>query len=399
MAKATEISVPLLAYTDETGNSGLNLFDSGQPFFWTGTLITSVDLDGLNPAIHRACLSRVGRDELHGNELGFSGIEKVAGKLQQLLYRYGIQFIFTRLAKSHLAGTKFADTLLDSGLNRAVSNIHYGVRFNRLYLAHIVIALLDRTDREEFWAAYATGGARPFVAILSRLEVRVESDIPDPRTRQLLLDAIRWAKQHPEPLVEGTRSELDSPNVVALSLLINVLHELSRHDNVTIGTFVHDEQKQFAKWLKLAYDVSKNFTSRRGTSPLALMIDLQDMETFGCDFRMASSRTSFGLQILDVALWLTKRFIDKPEAVQGKCRELAEYISKTALISEFTQEALLREVMAGFMVLNSTPLSSAQEQRGRELVAQFEAQRLARIHALDEAPSVLIAPANEVDPS
>src|SRR5437588_6978502 len=123
MSAGSEVRAPLFAYTDETGNTGLNLFDEGQPFFWTGTLLAVTDLDRLDPAIHQACLSRVGRSELHANELGFSGIEKIAGKLQQLLFRYRAQFIFTRLEKTHLAGTKFVDTLLDSGINQAVSNI------------------------------------------------------------------------------------------------------------------------------------------------------------------------------------------------------------------------------------------------------------------------------------
>jgi hypothetical protein len=32
-----QVQIPLNAYTDETGNTGLNLFDQGQPFFSTGT--------------------------------------------------------------------------------------------------------------------------------------------------------------------------------------------------------------------------------------------------------------------------------------------------------------------------------------------------------------------------
>jgi hypothetical protein len=87
MARTTVVETPFVAFTDETGNSGLNLFDRNQPYFWTGTLLTPVDLDRIDPAVHEACLSRAGRKELHGNELGFSGIERVAGKLQQLLYR------------------------------------------------------------------------------------------------------------------------------------------------------------------------------------------------------------------------------------------------------------------------------------------------------------------------
>jgi len=225
MKQHPKVLIPTFAYTDETGNTGLNLFDPWQPFFWTGTLLTPVDLDRLDPAIHRACLERVGCTELHGNQLGLTGIEKVAGKLQRLLYRYRMRFLFTRVDKKHLAGTKFIDTLMDSGINQAVSNLHYGVRFHRLYLAQAIVALLTIEDRREFWEVYAKADAKGFVRTLLRLKGRVETYIEDPRTRQLLLDAIAWALVHPEPLLEGTRSEMDSPNVVALTLLIEMLHQ------------------------------------------------------------------------------------------------------------------------------------------------------------------------------
>jgi hypothetical protein len=373
------VETPFVAFTDETGNSGLNLFDKGQPFFWTGTLLTPVDLDALDPAIHRACLARAGCQELHGNELGFSGIERIAGRIEQLLYRYQARFLFARLEKSHLAATKFVDTLLDSGLNEAVSNFHYGIRFNRLYLAHIIVAFLDHDDREEFWAAYATGDARVFRHICMRLEGRIHSRVDDPRTRQLLLDAIAWALKHPEPLLEGTRSQLDSPNIVALTLLVHELHSLNQLTGLTVRTFIHDEQQQFGTYLKTAFDVSKRFGSVDATSPLALMIDIKDMATFDCGFRAVSSKKSFGLQLLDVSLWLTKRFTDNPDVVHGKCRELAEKIQKHGYISEFTYEAMFSEVMRGLEWLGSTPIAAEQEARGRELLAQMEEHRVDRM--------------------
>ncbi len=202
----------LMAFTDETGNSGLNLFDHNQPFFWTGTLLSPIDWDSLPPAIHEACLNRAGCEELHGNHLGLAGVERIAGRLITLLQRYKAHFLFTLIEKQHFVSMKFADVVLESGLNKAVSNFHYGLRFNRLYLAHIIGALLDSDDREEFWNhVYPSGDVGGFCRILRRLEGRIHSNIADRRTRQLLLDAIAWDLLHPELLLEGTRSALDSP--------------------------------------------------------------------------------------------------------------------------------------------------------------------------------------------
>lgn len=390
---SADVIIPLNAYTDETGNTGMNLFDPGQPFFWTGTLLTPVDLDRLDPAIHTACLDRAKCAELHGNHLGLGGIERVAGKLQLLLARYHMRFLFTRVDKRHLAGTKFVDTLMDSGINEAVSNLHYGVRFHRLYLAQVIIGLLPHNDRREFWAVYESADAEGFRQILLRLKDRVGKHLKDPRTRQLLLDAIAWALVHPEPLLEGTRSELDSPNVVALTLLIEMMHNLNDHQGLVIGTFIHDEQKQFGKWLQTAYDVSKNWSSARGTSPLAMIGDLKEMSTFVGAFRPASSKSSFGLQILDVVLWLVKRFIDTPDSVHGKCRELAEFVVNEGYISEFSHDAMMREVIAGFAFLEALPTTPEQEKRGRELLSSIEARRLERMRAslAGRAPEALPA--------
>jgi hypothetical protein len=368
-----------VAFTDETGNSGLNLLDGDQPYFWTGILLTPIDWDELPREIHEACLTRAECTEMHGNQLGLGGIERIAGKLMQLLFRYKAWFLFTRIEKRHLVGTKFVDTLPDSGLNRAVSNFHYGIRFNRLYLAHVLVALLDTDDREEFWAVYAKADAKGFARILRRLEGRIRSRIPDPLTRQLLLDALDWGKANPELLLEGTRSPLDSPNIVALTLLVHELHRINHEGGLTIRTFIHDEQQQFGKHLKTAFEVSKRFSNVDSTSPLAEIINIKETATFDCAFRVASSKVSFGLQVLDVVLWLTKRFVDNPMAVHGACRELAEYVIRYGYISEFTQQSMFREVARRYEVLQNSPVTSEQERKGRELLAELEASRVRRM--------------------
>jgi hypothetical protein len=181
--------------------------------------------------------------------------------------------------------------------------------------------------------------------------------------------------------LEGTRSPLDSPNVCALTLLIDELHRVNEEGGISVRTFVHDEQQQFGKYLKTAFDVSKRFGHADPTSPLALMVNIKEMATFDCDFRITSSRTSFGLQILDVVLWLTKRFTDDSDSVGGMCRELAEFVLKSGFISEFTQESMLREVERGWNVVASLPITPEQEEKGRELFSQFESGRLERMQA------------------
>jgi hypothetical protein len=375
----TETEPLVFAFTDETGNSGLNLFDHGQPFFWTGTLLTETDLDTVHPGIHQACLKRAGVPELHGNVLGLTGIERIAGQLRKLIHRYRMKFVFTRVEKRHLACTKFVDTLMDSGLNKAVSNLHYGVRFFRLYNAHIICALLHHEDQEEFWAAYAAADAKGFCRVLRRLEGRICTYVEDPRTRQILLDAIGWALKHPEPLLEGTRSSMDAPNVVALGLLANVLHRVHQDTGMRVRAFIHDEQNQFGKALRMAYQYSSAFAS--STSPFSLITDISGLETFQCSMTITKSSDSFGLQFVDVMLWLVKRFLDNPNGIHGQCQELAEFVMlDSGIISHFSRDTLLDEVIRQYLAVMSLPITPGQEAKARGLVSKFEAARLARMN-------------------
>src|ERR1700690_3933552 len=210
-------------YTDETGNSGNNLFDSGQPYFWTGTLASEVDLETEGIATHAKCLRLTGRDELHGNALGLSGIEKIAPLLLKLFVRHDCHFFFTRIEKTHLAATKFFDVLMDSGVNKAVSNLHYGMRTLRLTLAVQLIQILEECDLRDFWKSYESGDSNDFKGVLVRVRDRLVAFHQDgyyhDRTVELLRDGLDWGISYPEPLIAETMREMDSPNIVAFSLL------------------------------------------------------------------------------------------------------------------------------------------------------------------------------------
>ena len=169
-----------------------------------------------------------------------------------------------------------------------------------------------------------------FWRICMRLEGRIHSRVDDSRTQQLL-HALTFALKHPEPLLEGTRSHWDSPNIVALTLLVHELHSLNELTGLTVQTFIHDEQQQFGKHLEGRVR-SEQYGSVDATSPVALIMDVRDMATFDCGFCAVSSSKSFGLQLLDVSLWLTRRFFDNPGEVHGKCRELAEKIQKQGYV-------------------------------------------------------------------
>ena len=102
------------------------------------------------------------------------------------------------------------------------------------------------------------------------------------------------------------------------------------------------------------------------TSPRALIINIKEMATFDHEFRAVISKTSFARPLLDVARWLMKRFVDNPDAVYGKSRELADQIKTKGYNSEFTEQAMVREVLRGIKQISSAPFASAKKAQGGE---------------------------------
>lgn len=107
----------LSAYSDESGNTGNHIFDGAQPYFWIGTLFCFSDIDAEAQSRVEYWKKKLCFEELHGAELGIDGIEMIADELQEFIEKFKLKFEFIRIEKQHLAGTKFVDTLLDSGIN------------------------------------------------------------------------------------------------------------------------------------------------------------------------------------------------------------------------------------------------------------------------------------------
>jgi hypothetical protein len=146
---------------------------------------------------------------------------------------------------------------------------------------------------------------------------------------------------------------------------------------------LHDEQQQFGKHLREVFEVSKMFSDIDASSPLAQLLNLKQMTTFNCEFRMVNSRNSFGLQVLDLALWIKRRYADNPGSVRGKCLELAHFIDEHGFKSQFTTDSMRGEVLRGFQVIKSGPaVSVEQERKARQALSEIENMRLERMHTV-----------------
>jgi hypothetical protein len=368
------------AYADESGHSGLKLFDVKEDTFWTGTVISVRDLDAKFKAFHNELLGTVQQPELHGNELGLGRIDKIATRLCWFIREKRLRFSFVRVHKPYLGAAKLFDLIFDSGANPAVPWQAYNVQQLRQITVMHFLELLTEEDVREFWALFEAQDTQRLVSLLRAIEARVSCAPFDARTKQILMDSLGWAAAHPDKVLDPFGLK-DSPNFVAFSALFQFFHSINDDGvNNTIASFVHDEQGQFVPSFKSAFAYLSVMKGK--THPLATLADVTKANTFECpNLTVAKSSQSFGLQLIDLCLWFVKRVYEQQTPLRGNCVSLMECLQEKSSFNDFSFEAVVQNVSRGAKSIYSRPFTADDEQRAKALLAQTEEQRLARMSA------------------
>ena len=315
---------------------------------------------------------------MHGNELGLHRIEQLAGDLGSLISTHDLRFVFTRLEKAHLATTKFVDTVFDSGINEAVSPFHCMSRLLHLSITSDVAELMDLRDRENYWKAYKEGDCGKFCTVVEHLEEAARKRVLDPRTKEILIDAFDWARRHPELLLCNTATTLDSPNAVSIALLVHALQHDAEDTGQQLARLIHDETSEFGLAIKATFGSLQGLKSP-SPFPSALFPDCVETDTLRCPIEIMSSKLTPGLQIVDVVLWMVKRYIDVGFKPSRACQELMSLVSSRSRFEGFSQDELQQEVAQLWMELLATPVADSALERGFEMVASLEEQRRKRM--------------------
>lgn len=372
------------AYTDESGNTGLNVFDGSQPFFHTFTMISELELNvELAPAVKRWS-DIVCHAELHGSALGTQGIELIAQEIRSALSTAQCRFVVTTVEKEHSARLKLADTVLDSGLNPKVGGIHYHNRWLRFGLAEVFLVdeIFQRRQVRRFWDAYRNQDLPAFAHVVDQIRWRLAMADIDARRQELLSEALEFAYTHPRELLTSRRSELDSPNVVAFSLLVNSLHRLLG-EGIRVESFVHDEQNEFAKSFRWIYDL---LTQCELTDDRLDLPSIRDAQTsFDCPLLMQESASAPALQLVDVLLWLYKRDINIGLDRTSACGDLVSFVIDRCMLNEFTRYQFRRDLALARNRIMSLPLTDEQLEQGRELANKLERKRKKRLLSRSDA--------------
>jgi hypothetical protein len=338
-------------YVDESGNSGNNLFDPGQPVLSYGVLSCGRDVDEEAVEAFASMLTKISQPTLHANELKFEGLRPVATDLLSLHERLRLGFDFFFIEKRAYALVSFFNAVFDQGVNHAVPLVWYWtpLRFALIALLH---NLLDEPMLREAWDLCVLPHKSKekaegrIVELLKRCLARLDGSKMQAKPRDIIRDAFLFGIRNPLSLDFGAYSQKAfSPNAVGFQLVLSGIARRSKLTGCSASKIIVDRQNQFNSAQLDAYSIQskkaewfrENPEDRKEYCAHPFFIGAQDdLETLISHFpqervSVSDSRDSIGLQLADTFLWLTNRAIREDATVPPELRELSFLLLTTGL--------------------------------------------------------------------
>lgn len=305
-------------YVDESGHTGSNLFDENQPILYYGVLSSKINLDAAAEQRVINIRKKLGVERLHAAELGNRELVKIVKDIESMKKRYSICFDIYQVAKADHALISFFDQVFDQGVNPAVPWLSYWTPLRYVLLLKLA-SLFDEKLLKEAWAArinIKTDDAnKALTSICNTLLTRV-SALSDKRSQVVIADALTWASENPNEIYYNVKNKKDlldiTPNIIGFqSVMSGIAHRLLKN-KAKASRIVVDQQTQFNKaQIKLS-----DFYGEHRNTPLVNGPGLPDLDFSGMPetpISCTAGTESVGLELVDIYLWVFKRFMEKKE--------------------------------------------------------------------------------------
>lgn len=367
-------------YMDESGNTGGNLFDPAQPFFYVGAVIATFDFDKKYPSILRDIARAGGQEDFHANALGMEKLRPHLPALQALIKRENIRFYIARVEKSHLVLAKFIDVFLDPYENRAAPWHVYNTIEMRFLMMFNLNSIVSEEARMLFWAALMDGNESDAIENLRKSIALVRAELascPEQRTREIIGQALEWAQSNLEAIRFFSKSKRyrvpHFPNLVAFPEMLAAFDQVAEYHSQVVGEIKHDRQCEveavLRDWHKLFANASDEMINIFGEARKLRVVPESS-------FVIASSKDSAGIQLIDLVLWLERQRLEgrgipeETKALLGRVERNAEFFDMSVAYTRKRCEELSAQICA-------VPMGPAEEARGRAWLADIEGRRQA----------------------
>lgn len=305
-------------YVDESGHTGANIFDDAQPMLYYGVLSSKLNVDLVAEASVASLRKALGVQRLHANELGNGPLVSITRELCKVQKILDFRFDLYRVAKPDHAIICFFDQVFDQGLNPAMTWTGYWTPLRYVLLLKVA-SLFDEDLAKSAWAARIClddARAQSDIKEICRSLIGRLDQLPDARSRQLLGDALAWVVANPQAISYNAADKKAvlqvTPNIVGFQ---SVMHGIARRIKSTkqqARKIVVDQQSQFNKAQRTLADF---YTSVRSidwaSGPGLPKMDVKNMPAVPIEF--SSSAASAGLELVDIHLWVFKRFMEEKE--------------------------------------------------------------------------------------
>ncbi|MCA0049364.1 DUF3800 domain-containing protein [Mesorhizobium sp. B283B1A] len=333
-------------FVDESGNTGLNLFDANQPKLYYGVLGCRANLDVIAEPLLKELRRDLGVKRLHANELGVGRLTPIAEKIARFSKKNDLRFSLYKVSKPDHAIITFFDQVFDSGLNDAVPWHHYWTPM-RYVLLFKVSFLFDEDLAKEAWSARREQNPARCEERLKKLYAGLLERVgrlPDARSRELVAGAIKWAAANPKEISFGSsnyESTLQiSPNLIGFQQVLQAIAIQSNAQKSRVNRITVDRQTEFNG---AQAELSEWYRRLRGhksdMGPGMPKADYSHMPETPPVFMPGDE--SAGLELVDVTLWLTKRLEEK-KPISPELRALFWSQAKRGMTDEVSLKALDR---------------------------------------------------------
>lgn len=305
-------------YIDESGQTGLNLFDQDQTALYYGVLSSRLNLDVLALKYLKPLRKKLDVDRLHAAELGNGRLVSIVKELLFLQKKFDLRFDLHRIVKADHAAISFFDQVFDQGLNPALPWTAYWTPLRYILLIKLAYLFDDDLLKKAWEARIVKNKARSerlLVEVCAELLRRVEV-LPDARSRELIIDALKWVSRNPTEVCYRVDSRKDalqiSPNLIDFQSVLHGVALRLKRANAKAAAVVVDRQSEFngaQEYIADFYHKARDVPWVNG--PGLPVMDLKHIP----DIPIACTPgvNSAGLELVDIYIWIFKRHFEGKE--------------------------------------------------------------------------------------
>lgn len=304
-------------YIDESGQTGLNLFDKNQPFLYYGVLSSKLNLDILALKTIVKLRKKLNVERLHAAELGNGKLVEIMAELEALRKKFDLKFDFYRVAKADHAIISFFDQTFDQGVNPSVPWTAYWTPLKYILLLKVA-HLFDEEMAKEAWKARITikdsTAHKHLINVCNRVLEKVNT-LPDKRSIDIITDAMNWVIKNPSQILYNASSKDEklqiSPNLIGFQIVMHGIANRLEKSNAKSRRIIVDRQSEFnnaQKWIAKFYQDAKGLKE-----PMKLGIGLPEMDLRhmpSSPIECTPGTESCGLELVDLYIWIFKRNIE-----------------------------------------------------------------------------------------